>query len=236
MFVCVHPGEAFVSKPLARALVALGGVLAATIGFAVPAAGAVPSAVLFVAPGGDDANSGTDVFHPVRTPQRAQELVRARNQTMTGDIDVLLLPGTYRLAAPLRLDASDSGTNGHTVRWTGVPGATVLSGDTRLSGWQRTAPDSPVWSAPAPADLRTRQLYVDGVRAQRASGPLPVKVTTIAKGYTTDAPTMDNWRNPKDIEFVYDAGLGGWTEPRCPVAAISPTEITMAQPCWDNTN
>jgi hypothetical protein len=35
---------------------------------------------------------------------------------------------------------------------------------------------------------------------------------------------------------VYEAGLGGWTEPRCPVAAISPTAITMAQPCWDNTN
>jgi hypothetical protein len=35
---------------------------------------------------------------------------------------------------------------------------------------------------------------------------------------------------------VYTGGLGGWTEPRCPVAAISPTTITMAQPCWTNTN
>ena len=30
-------------------------------------------------------------------------------------------------------------------------------------------------------------------------------------------------------------GLGQWTEPRCPVASISGTTITMAQPCWDNS-
>ncbi|HEY0808263.1 MAG TPA: right-handed parallel beta-helix repeat-containing protein, partial [Pseudonocardiaceae bacterium] len=36
-------------------------------------------------------------------------------------------------------------------------------------------------------------------------------------------------------EFVYRGGLGKWTEPRCPVASITSTTITMAQPCWDNS-
>ena len=56
---------------------------------------------------------------------------------------------------------------------------------------------------------------------------------------------MSTWRNPSDIEFVYTGGApywslkvggeGAWTEPRCPVASIVGTTITMAQPCWDNS-
>jgi hypothetical protein len=56
---------------------------------------------------------------------------------------------------------------------------------------------------------------------------------------------MAAWRNPSDIEFVYTGGnsvwsepsegLGPWTEPRCPVAAIRLRSITMARPCWDNS-
>ncbi len=195
---------------------------------------AAAGATIYVSPSGDDANAGTSATQPVKTLQEARDLVRARTGGMTADITVSLADGTYQLSQPLTLDARDSGTGGHRVVWTAAAGARpVISGGTRITGWKKSGA---VWSAAVPAGLRTRQLYVDGVRAPRASGPLPVKVTTIAKGYTTDAPTMDNWRNPRDIEFVYNAGLGGWTEPRCPVAAISPTEITMAQPCWDNTN
>src|SRR5438046_6446718 len=137
---------------------------------------------------------------------------------------------------PLTLDARDSGTGGHRVVWTAAQGARPLvSGGVPVTGW--TKGSGGIWSAPVPAGLHTRQLYVNGVRANRASGTLPTKITaTTAKGYTTADATMDNWRNPKDIEFVYTGGLGGWTEPRCPVAAISPTAITMAQPCWSNTN
>ena len=47
------------------------------------------------------------------------------------------------------------------------------------------------------------------------------------------------------MEFVYTGGntiwnapsegLGSWTQPRCPIASIDGTQITMAQPCWDNS-
>ena len=86
---------------------------------------------------------------------------------------------------------------------------------------------------------------MDGVRAARASGPVPVDLTSTATGYTASAPTLAGWHNPADIEFVYTGGdgywglrtggLGGWTEPRCPVASAAGTTITMAQPCWDNS-
>src|SRR2546430_768411 len=87
----------------------------------------------------------------------------------------------------------------------------------------------PARAAPAPSGLdNTRQLYVNGVRAQRASGTVPVTLTKTATGYTASAPTLAGWRNPSDLEFVYTAGealwnvvrdgLGQWTEPRCPIA------------------
>jgi hypothetical protein len=166
---------------------------------------------------------------------------------MTTDITVELLPGVYRLSAPLTLDARDSGSNGHKVIWTALPGTRpVVSGGKQISGWQLADPSKNIWSAPAPPGLQTRQLYVNGVRAQRASGVLPTKLTVTSTGYAAASDVMSTWRNPSNIEFVYTGGAGywnlrtggsgGWTEPRCPVASISGTTITMAQPCWDNSN
>ncbi|HEX4226878.1 MAG TPA: fibronectin type III domain-containing protein [Pseudonocardiaceae bacterium] len=176
----------------------------------------------------------------------AQQQVRQLDQNMHRDIKVNLAGGTYRLAAPLQLTARDSGSNGFNVIWAAEPGATpVLSGGRQITGWHLTDPSRNVWSAPAPANLQTRQLYVNGVRAQRASGPLPVKLTVTPTGYTASSDAMASWRNPGDLEFVYTGGApywslkvggeGAWTEPRCPVASISGTTITMAQPCWDNS-
>lgn len=90
------------------------------------------------------------------------------------------------------------------------------------------------------------QLYVDGVRAQRARGAVPVRLTQTAVGYTASSDTLAHWRHPSDAEFVYTSGealwnierngLGQWTEPRCRIAAAEGTTIMMVQPCWDNSN
>jgi len=209
-------------------------LLAATS--AVHPAQAAGAPTVYVSPSGDDANAGTSPEAPVRTLHRARDLVRSLNADLTGDLRVELADGVHPLTQPLTLDSRDSGSGGHNVVWAAAPGARpVISGGRRITGWRRP-PGGSVWTAPVAAGLRTRQLYVNGVRAQRASGPLPVTVTKTATGYTTDTAAMDHWRNPQHIEFVYAAGLGGWTQPRCPVRAISPTKITMAQPCWDNTD
>jgi hypothetical protein len=222
--------------PVAKLVGSVAAAGVVVVAFLAYPAHAAVQATVFVAPSGSDANSGTSASQPVRTLAHARDLVRGLNQAMTGDVVVSLADGTYALTQPLTLDARDSGTGGHRVIWTAASGARpVVSGGIPITGWTKGGGN--VWSAPVPAGLHTRQLYVNGVRANRASGPLPTKITaTTAKGYTTGDAVMDNWRNPKDIEFVYTAGLGGWTEPRCPVAAISPTAITMAQPCWTNTN
>ncbi|MFE9610049.1 right-handed parallel beta-helix repeat-containing protein [Streptomyces sp. NPDC006012] len=200
---------------------------------------------VYVSPAGDDHADGS-ARHPVRTPPRARDLVRARTAEMQTDLTVHLAPGTYRLAQPLVLDARDSGADGHRVIWQGS-GETVFSGGRQVTGWHREPGRTGLWSAPAPQGLTdTRQLYVDGVRAQRARGTVPVTLTQTATGYTASADTIARWKRPADAEFVYTSGealwnaerngLGQWTEPRCRIAAAQGTEITMAQPCWDNSN
>jgi hypothetical protein len=192
-------------------------------------------AQIYVAPNGDDASRGNE-DSPVRTLTRARDIVRTRNQQMAADITVFLAPGVYRLTEPLTFDSRDSGTNGHSVIYTSnVAGEyPVISGGVPVTGWTLADRARKLWTAPAPAGLvNTRQLYVDGVRAHRTRGRLPAPAA------------MVHWRNPSDIEYVFtggnsiwserEVGLGAWTEPRCPVASITETAVTMAQPCWDNS-
>lgn len=201
---------------------------------------------LFVSPSGDDNNPGTQA-RPIQTLQHARDLVRGMNQHMTGDITVWLNGGTYRLNEPLALDARDSGMDGHNIIYAARAGQKpVISGGVPVTGWKLVDAKKNLWSAPAPAALKnTRQLYVNGARAYRTQGRPPVKLTETKTGYTASSDEMAGWRNPSDIEFVYTGGnsiwserswgLGPWTEPRCPVASIEGTTITMAEPCWDNS-
>jgi len=230
-------------RTMATVLLGAGALLATT----GPVAAAEPDSAgrdVYVSPTGSDRAPGT-AHQPVRTLDKARDLVRQRAPHLTRDLTVHLAPGVFRLSQPLLFDARDSGDNGHRVIWQGS-GDTELNGGVRVTGW-RPVPGRPgLFAAAAPAGQdNTRQLYVDGVREQRARGPLPVTVKATGTGYTASADTLAHWRNPKDIEFVYTAGealwniqrdgLGQWTEPRCPLAAAQGTTITMAQPCWDNS-
>ncbi|HTV49052.1 MAG TPA: fibronectin type III domain-containing protein, partial [Phycisphaerae bacterium] len=126
------------------------------------------------------------------------------------------------------------------------PEQVVISGGVQVTGWKLVDASKNIWAAPAPESLtNTRQLYINGVRATRTRGPLPTRLTQTATGYTAASDVMSHWKNPSDIEFVYtggngywsvgSVGAGAWTEPRCPVASIDGTTITMAEPCWNNS-
>jgi hypothetical protein len=203
---------------------------------------------LYVSPAGDDANPGTK-DKPVRSLERARDLARTVKQKSTDGsygCMVLLSGGVFRLTKTLTLDARDSGSPGDPVVYLAVEGEKpIITGALRVTGWKLAEAARNLWSAPAPPGLKnTRQLYVDGVRARRAERRLPVKLTKTETGYIADSD-FAGWKNPAEVEFVYTGGnslwtehsegLGAWTEPRCPVASINGTTITMAQPCWDNS-
>ncbi len=198
-----------------------------------------------MSPTGSDSNPGT-YSQPVQQLSYARDLVRRMNTHMTGNITVYLEGGTYRLTEPLQFTHQDSGTNGFNVIWSSMPNTNaVISGGLQITDWSLSDPIRNIWSAPVPASLRTRQIYVNGMRATMAAGALPVKVRATATGYIASSSIMDSWPNPQEIEFVYTGGgpiwnvktngLGQWTEPICPVASIRGRVITMAEPCWNNS-
>jgi hypothetical protein len=240
------------TRTLRRAAAAVALVTGATFGYLAVASGAPGTSTaagtgtagvtgnVYVSPTGSDSNPGTAAA-PVRTVQKAQTLVRGINQSMAGDVTVVLEDGFYRMSSPLTLSAADSGTNGHNVIWTADTGARpVLAGSAQITGWSKMSSGSAIWVAQAPTGLQTRQLYVNGVRAARANGALPNSLTgQDSSGYSGGGSTMAAWRNPSgaspQLEFVYRGGLGAWTEPRCPVASFSGSAVNMAQPCWTNS-
>ena len=220
------------------------GVLAAgalglsTVGLATAAHAAPAPVDFYVSPTGSDSNSGTSTSAPFQTLAKAQAAVRTVDQAASGPITVNLAGGDYRLTAPLTFTAADSGTNGD-IWWKAEPGQyPVINGADKVTGWTEHDSGKDIWEASVPASLNTRQLYVNGVRATRATGSVPVTLKQTSTGYTTSSgDPMASWSNigGDNLEFVYSGGLGAWTEPRCPVASVTSTTITMAEPCWNNS-
>jgi hypothetical protein len=196
----------------------------------------------YVAPNGDDSGQGT-IGRPFATLERARQAVRESTPNMKRDVVVNLRASTYVLDKPFELadETGDSGTNGHRVIYQAYGyGArqqetAVVSGGRKISGWTRDTGSHGIWRADV-GDLDTRQLYVNGQRARRASihSELPT-FTRTDDGYTTDSAAPQSWSNPGDIEFIY-TGAAPWSEPRCGVDSIvatpDGTRIIMDQPCF----
>lgn len=70
-----------------------------------------------------------------------------------------------------------------------------------------------------------RQIYVDGVRARRTHGSLPVELTMTPTGYAASSDVLASWRNPQAFEMVYTGGnaVWGWSfHLRLPEVGITP--------------
>ncbi len=104
--------------------------------------------------------SGADL-HAMR------DQVRTLNTTMTNDIVVYLADGTYVLTNTLEFTSQDSATGGHRIIWRNEPGTRpCISGGQVITGWIEQGGD--IVTAPVPAGSRFRQLYVNGLKAERA--------------------------------------------------------------------
>ena len=169
---------------------------------------------IYVAGIGSDENPGTE-SKPLATIDAARKAVRKINQTMAGDIVVILSEGTYAIDRGIVFDHLDSGTNGHWVIYKNYPGAApTISGGRQITGWQ---PDTGRrWKA-ATAIGGFRQLYIDGRRAVRARGELAGAKLHGPDGYTTTNAAMADWANPDDIELCY---LAVWIHNRYKVKSI----------------
>lgn len=167
----------------------------------------------------------------------ARDKVRTINQNMTGNIVVHLRGGTYALDSTfeLRRDSSvnDSGSNGYSVIYQAYPGEQpILSGGEPISGWTLHDSAKNIYRAPVDSALRTRQLYVNGVRATRARGSLyPSGWTKTSSGFIAPDSSMSGWSNITDMEIINRVE---WRHSRCGIASISGDIVTMQEPCWSS--
>jgi regulation of enolase protein 1 (concanavalin A-like superfamily) len=155
---------------------------------------------------------------------------------MTGDINVQLADGTYRLSSPLRMTAADSGTNGYTVSWKAAPFAhPVISGASKVSGWTLHDSTNNIWQASVGTGTDTRQLFVDGILATRARTSVTRSdLTATTTGYTFTSSSLSYLNSLADPGRVEVEGVNSFTDRYSPVSGISGNVITMEQPAWNN--
>ncbi|WP_231618763.1 RICIN domain-containing protein [Nonomuraea sp. SBT364] len=205
----------------------------ALIASAPPALAATTT--LYVAPAGT--GTACTSTQPC-SPAAAQTAVRSLNAGMSGDIVVELAGGVYRLSAPLRLTAADSGTNGYSVKWQAAAGAVpVISGARAVTGWSPADPGRNIWRADVGAGIDTRQLYVDGALATRARTAVnrsDFTASSTGMRFTSSALSyLNNLANQGRVEME---SVGSFTDRYAPVQSISGNLITMRQPAWNNNN
>jgi hypothetical protein len=148
----------------------------------------VQPVVFYVSTLGNDSWSGSlpnpnpdNTDGPFATLARAQAAIRGLNQNTSGAqrFTVYIRGGQYNLAAPLVFTPQDSGTAANPITYAAYSNEVpVLSGGQTISGWQAggsTAGGQQVWTAQVPGVVAGnwyfRQLFVNGVRRQRARTP-----------------------------------------------------------------
>ena len=161
--------------------------------------------------GGSDSNSGLSPAAAFKTLVKAQAAVRSANGSMTGDIDVNLLGGTYYETSALSLNASDSGNNGYLVRWQAATGAApIVSGAKTISGWVSAGGGQYKANVGSSA---FRQLYVNGIEASRAQSPdngwYQILASSSAnKTITVPAGSVGSWAGQGTPEMVLETQWG----------------------------
>ena len=196
--------------------------------------------VLYAAPGG---SGGTCDLRAPCGLAGARVRVEQLDKHMTGDIDVDLLGGTYRVPAGFTLGPADSGSDGHDVVWQAVGGQSpVISGADRITGFTEYDKGLGIWRArvpPAAAAAGGQQLFVDGTRAELArSAGSPPGLQVTATGFWTSDGGYASFSNQDQIQVVDNSD---WKHESCPVRSITAapgggSDINILPSCWQANN
>ncbi|MFC1760849.1 right-handed parallel beta-helix repeat-containing protein [Planctomycetota bacterium] len=200
----------------------------------------------YVSPSGNDQNAGTEAA-PFKTIEKARDAVRQINQTMTGDILVIVEGGEYPIDSTLLFNEKDSGKNGHTVTYRAKAGETpLLNGGVKVKGWTPVSGTS-LFQTKVTAVENFRQMYVNGSRAQRAVSASTYRGKDFylddsgaQVGLVLDMSPVPSYENPGDMELVQ---VSNWSFHRVPVnsfaaAGAGETAIVMEEPyfTWSLTS
>ncbi|MBE7059216.1 MAG: hypothetical protein E7389_00165 [Ruminococcaceae bacterium] len=139
----------------------------------------------YVSTSGSDNGDGLSRGSAFRTLERAQEEVRKYNRSMTGDIVVNVLEGTYFLDNPLDITEEDSGFNGHNVIWRGE-GRPTISGGRRISGFKPSEKYRGIYELKVDNIERIWNMYVNGEKRYYAKSEYMVRGVEKPAALNTD--------------------------------------------------
>jgi hypothetical protein len=186
--------------------------------------GASPAATgltIHVSPSGNDASGDGSGNAPFKTIAAARDAIRSSgaNANMQDDIVVYLHGGRHELAETLGFTGADSGSNGRFIIYQSYPGETaVISGGRRVTGWSQV-PGKAWWSAPVPLSAGFadyfRQIYVNGIRAERARSGWITGVSHFnhpstpqqIDGITFESAKLKNYTNVTDLRLFHIASF-----------------------------
>lgn len=214
----------------------LAGVALVAAAVSTPSAYAAP-ATLVVSPSGKGAACTVTVPCALTT---ARDVVRRRAARTTAGVTVLLRGGRYRLTDTWRLGPADSGRPGRPVVYAAYPGEhPSIAGARQVTGFQLYDAGKNIYRAAVPAGSQSRQLFVNGVRAQRARGPMnPGGFTQSGSSFVTSDPSYASFTNQSQVEVVRN---NAWKQMRCPLASITSTSsggssLNVSAACFRNNN
>ena len=221
---------------LCGVLGSVGALVSGVIALPGTASAATPTA-LYASPSG---SGSTCSLSAPCSLDGAKSMVESLAPGMAADIDVYLRGGAYRLSRAFSLGTADSGRNGFKVVYAAYPGeAPVLNGATRVTGFSLYDSAKNIYRAAVPAGTQSRQLFVNGVRAQRARGPLnPAGFTLSGSSFTTSDSSYVAFTNPSSVEIVDN---NSWKQMRCPLASITApsgggSSLNVDPTCFANNN
>ena len=136
----------------------------------------------------------------------------------------------YELKTPFTLDSPPPGSPACLWITKRRKAGTYLKRRTVVRKWSLFDARKNIWAARIPANLRTRQLYVNDVRATRARGQMN------PEGFVK---TPAGFRSTGNLDFL--SGAMEWklsrSLERIPrlIDSISTGQIRIKQPCWDES-
>lgn len=192
-------------------------------------------AEIYVSAGAEPGTGNGSEDAPYASMDEARQAVQGLNDNMTGDIVVYFDDGEYLLDSTVAFNQEDSASNGYKIIYKAVdPGKAVITSGLQVTGWEDANDADRPGLLAADADIEnTRQFYVDGEMAVRAKGKIKGEMVRSGEKttYTTyngnhDAYTgfrcantdILNWRNPENIEFIWDIS---WAHRISPVTSIT---------------
>jgi hypothetical protein len=207
------------------------GVIATSLAVASPAAASTTT--LYASP--DGSGEACSSAQPCALPT-AKDAVRERVEATGGDITVELADGVYRVSDALEFRAQDGGGTDGSVRWVAASGAhPVISGAEPVTDWRVQDAATGIWVADTPQGVDTRQLYVNGVFAQRASRQLPgTDISMDATGITLKNENLAFLNDVPEQDRIDFEAKGDFTYRYSPVESITGNKVSMKQPAWDN--